>query len=103
MADRALRLAHLVSHPVPYHTPVFRELAARRDVDLTVYFYSDASVRGYHDREYGLELRWDAPLLDGYRYRFFPSAPRTSVQSPVGLWPNWDLLQQVLAQKHDAI
>ena len=102
-AGAPLRIAHLVSHPVPYHVSLYREVAARPGVDLTVFFYSDASVRGYHDDEYGRAIQWDAPLLDGYRYRFFPSGRRTRVQ---GTWtglPNWDLLWDVLRGPFDAI
>ncbi len=100
MSDSALRLAHLVSHPIPYQAPLYRELASRPEVDLTVYFYSDASLRGYHDREYGLEIQWDTPLLDGYRSRFPPSATR---KGPYGAPPNCDLLREVFAERYDAI
>ena len=103
MGGRPLRVAHLVSRPVPYHVALYRELAARSDVDLTVFFYSDASVRGYHDDEYGRSIQWDTPLLDGYRHRFFPSGERTRIQ---GTWtgaPNWDLVRDVLRGSFDAI
>ena len=56
---------------------------ARPELDLTVYFYSDASVRGYRDREFGHEMRGDTPLLDGYRSRFLPSAVAEPEIEPV--------------------
>ena len=103
MGSRPLRVAHLVSHPIPYYVPLYRLLASRPDVELTVYYYSDASVRGYHDDEYGRSVRWDGPLLEGYPHRFFRSGARTRIQ---GSWtgaPNWDLLRAVLSARHDAI
>src|SRR6266536_1583049 len=96
-------LAHLVSHPIHYQAPLYRELASRPEVDLTVYFYSDASVRGYHDLEYGREVRWDTPLLEGYRSRFLPSAARTGIQAPYGAAPNLDVLREVLSDGYDTI
>lgn len=98
-----VRVAHLVSHPIHYQAPLYREVSSRPEVDLTVYFYSDASVRGYHDREYGREVRWDTPLLDGYRSRFLPSAARTGIQAPYGSAPNWDVLREVLSDGYDAL
>ena len=98
-----VRLAHLVSHPIHYQAPLYRELASRPEVDLTVYFYSDASVRGYHDLEYGREVRWDTPLLEGYRSRFLPSAARTGIQAPYGAAPNLDVLREVLSDGYDTI
>jgi len=97
-----VRVAHLVSHPIHYQAPLYRELASRR-VDLTVYFYSDASVRGYRDREFGHEVRWDTPLLEGYRSRFLPSAARTGIQRKYGERPNWDVLAEVVSQSYDAL
>lgn len=98
-----VRVAHLVSHPIHYQAPLYRELASRPELDLTVYFYSDASVHGYHDFEYGREVRWDTPLLEGYRSRFLPSAARTSIQAPYGGAPNLDVVREVLSDGYDAI
>jgi glycosyltransferase involved in cell wall biosynthesis len=95
-----VRLAHLVSRPIHYMAPLYRELEARPEVDLTVYFGSDASVRGYVDREYGREVRWDTPLLDGYRSRFLPSAAGRNAH---GGAPNWDVVREVLVERYDAI
>jgi glycosyltransferase involved in cell wall biosynthesis len=103
VAGGRIRLAHLVSHALPYQVPLYRELSRRPEVDLTVFFYSDASVRGYRDVEFGREVRWDTALLDGYRYRHFASGARTPVQPSYGLRPNRDLLHAVLSEGHDAV
>jgi len=98
-----VRVAHLVSHPIHYQAPLYRDLASRPEIDLTVYFYSDASARGYRDREFGHEVQWDTPLLDGYRSRFLPSAARTGIQSRYGQRPNWDVLAEVVSDGYDAL
>jgi glycosyltransferase involved in cell wall biosynthesis len=69
--DRPLvRLAYLVSHPIQYQAPLLRRIAREPDIDLTVLFGSDFSVRGYKDEGFGVEVAWDTPLLEGYRHEF---------------------------------
>jgi len=66
------RLAYLVSHPIQYQAPLLRRIAQEPDIDLTVFFGSDFSVRGYQDKGFGVDVKWDVPLLDGYRHQFLP-------------------------------
>jgi glycosyltransferase involved in cell wall biosynthesis len=65
-----VRLAYLVSHPIQYQAPLLRRIAQDPDIDLTVLFGSDFSVRGYKDHGFGVEVSWDTPLLEGYRSEF---------------------------------
>jgi glycosyltransferase involved in cell wall biosynthesis len=67
-----VRLAYLVSHPIQYQAPLLRRIAQEPDIDLTVFFGSDFSVRDYRDEGFGVGVEWDIPLLDGYRYEFLP-------------------------------
>lgn len=69
---RRLRLAYLVSHPIQYQAPLLRRLAREPDIDLTVLFGSDLSVRSYRDEGFGVDIAWDTPLLEGYRSEFLP-------------------------------
>lgn len=71
-STRRIRLAYLVSHPIQYQAPLLRRLAQEPDVELTVYFGSDFSVRGYRDEGFGVAVKWDIPLLEGYRHVFLP-------------------------------
>ncbi|HUY38706.1 MAG TPA: glycosyltransferase family 4 protein [Candidatus Binataceae bacterium] len=67
------RVACIVTHPVQYQAPMFRYLAASPELDLTVFFLSDFSMRKYHDPGFGVALKWDVPLLEGYRSEFLPA------------------------------
>jgi glycosyltransferase involved in cell wall biosynthesis len=69
---RATRLAYFVSHPIQYQAPLLRSIAAQPDIDLTVYFTTDFSVRGYMDEGFGVRVAWDIPLLDGYKHEVLP-------------------------------
>ncbi len=70
---RRVRLAYVVSHPIQYQAPLLRRLALEPDIELTVLFGSDLSIRSYRDEGFGVEVAWDTPLLEGYRSRFLPA------------------------------
>jgi glycosyltransferase involved in cell wall biosynthesis len=71
-ATHGIRLAYVVSHPIQYQAPLLRRIAQEPDIHLTVFFGSDFSVRGYRDQGFGVAVKWDVPLLDGYRHVFLP-------------------------------
>jgi glycosyltransferase involved in cell wall biosynthesis len=78
-SNRKLRLAYVVSHPIQYQTPLLSRLAEEPDIDLTVFFWSDHSVRGYSDEGFGgVQVKWDIPLLEGYRHEFLPVIRRST-------------------------
>src|SRR5215831_13263645 len=68
--ERPVRLAVLASHPIQYQAPLFRALAARTEIDLRVLFCSTAGIEAYRDEGFGREVKWDIPLLGGYRSVF---------------------------------
>ena len=67
------RLAFLTSHPIQYQAPLFRALARRPGVELTVFFGTDQGARAYRDTGFGATVQWDVPLLEGYRHVFLPN------------------------------
>ena len=69
---RPLRLAYFVSHPIQYQAPLLKRIAREPDIALKVFFSSDFSVRGQVDKEFGVRVKWDTPLLDGYEHEFLP-------------------------------
>lgn len=80
-AGRRVRLAYVVSHPIQYQAELLRRIAADPDINLTVLFCSDFSVRAYRDEGFGVAVTWDVPLTEGYRHIFLPrwrdnSSPR---------------------------
>jgi len=68
--SQKIRLGILVSHPIQYFAPVYRELANVHDIDLTVLFRTRVGVDEYHDEGFGRAIRWDTPLLEGYSHKF---------------------------------
>jgi glycosyltransferase involved in cell wall biosynthesis len=64
------KLAVITSHVIQYQTPLFRQLASHEAVDLTVMFCSDHGFRNYYDTGFSTDIKWDTPLLDGFKYVF---------------------------------
>lgn len=78
---RRWRIAYVVSHPIQYQAPLLRFIAAQPDVDLTVFFQSEGALHGQFDPGFGQIVRWDVPLLEGYRYDFLPAVGRRDIVS----------------------
>lgn len=76
---RPLRIAYLVTHPIQYQAPLLRYLNAQPDIDLTVFFQSDVSLKPYHDAGFGRQIVWDVPLLEGYPSEILPAFGRRDV------------------------
>jgi hypothetical protein len=80
------RLAVVASHPIQNQAPVWRGLAATAGLDVHVYFGSDHSVRGYKDPGFGVEFKWDVPLIDGFPYTFLSTGPNAPDADGFFLW-----------------
>jgi len=73
MAEAKFRLLALGTHPVPYMAPIFRRMAKHPRLELEVaYCTLRGAERGY-DPEFGTEVEWDVPLLDGYEWKLVPN------------------------------
>lgn len=68
------KLAIVASHPIQYQAPLFKAIAESGEFDLTVYFAGrgNAAAEAY-DPEFGRDIKWDIPLLEGYRHEFLDS------------------------------
>ena len=76
---RRPRVAFVTSHPIQYQVPVFRELAQRQDLDLTV-LYAMLPNSATQGAGFGVAFEWDIPLLEGYRYQVLKNmSPSPSV------------------------
>ena len=65
-----LRLAACATHPIQYHSPVWRRLAAEPGIEFEIFYGTDISVRGYKDSEFGTMVKWDTPLTEGFRHAY---------------------------------
>lgn len=75
------RLAILATHPIQYHAPWYRGLAADGRLQIKVFFCHQASPKQQADAGFGVPFEWDVPLLDGYEHEFLKNVaahPHTS-------------------------
>lgn len=68
-SDSASSFIFLNSHPIQYFAPLYRYLT-EKGVALEVLYCSGEAAAGKFDREFGQEVQWDIPLLEGYTHRF---------------------------------
>src|SRR5437868_9489681 len=69
-----IRLAIIVSHPIQYFAPWYREMARVPDLELKVFFCCDWGVKNYVDPGFKTELAWDIPVVEGYAHEFLARA-----------------------------
>ncbi len=98
------RLAYFVSHPIQYQAPLLKLIAEQSDIELTVFFLSDISIKAHSDKGFGVTVDWGIPLLDGYRYEFLESKCNDQDFHLNNPWVALSSVKSALAsQKWDAI
>lgn len=104
------RLGVITSHFIQYLSPLWRELATRPEIDLTVYYLSDAGRRPVFDRQFGEIFSWDVPLDEGYRWQLLSvasDAPLSRIRTAINvasvrlLWR--DAADVVLRSDYDSL
>lgn len=96
-------MVHVVSHPIQYFVPLYRAIANREEVQLQVFYYSDATLRTYRDVDFSHDVNWDSDLAWGYESRIIAgsagrSIPRTATD---GVRP--DMFRAVMATDADVL
>src|SRR5258708_2892676 len=98
MTDRGrYRVLFVASHPVQYNAPVFRRMAQHPQLDILVAYCTLHGAESAIDPEFGVEVKWDLPLLDGYPWTCVPNRARHPESG--GFWglynpALWRLLQK---------
>ncbi|WP_172616764.1 glycosyltransferase family 4 protein [Methylacidiphilum kamchatkense] len=65
---------HLVSHPIHYFIPRYRELHQRKDISFTVIYYSLKTTGKLYQKDYGKDINWNVSFLEGYQWIEFPKS-----------------------------
>ncbi len=73
MPDRRYNLLLISSHAVQYASPVFRLMAQHPRLQIEVAYCSLQGAEGGVDPEFGLQVKWDVPLLDGFPWKEVPN------------------------------
>jgi len=119
-----MRIAFIVSHPIQYYVPVYRELERRirhtadgirhaddsqlitddsARISALKVFYTWRDAGPARDVKFGKEFAWDIPLMEGYDFEVVPNtSPEPGTHHRKGLI-NPDLVERVKAWKPDAV
>lgn len=66
MIQRPLRVLLVATHPVQYGAPLFRALAKDPRLEIQVAYCDMGGAEAHLDRDFGVSVKWDIPLLEGY-------------------------------------
>ncbi len=65
------KLAIITTHPIQYNAPLFKLLAERKNILITVFYtWSQTETSQKYDPGFQKNVDWDIPLLEGYDYTF---------------------------------
>lgn len=94
------KLAIISTHPIQYYAPVFALLAKQGAIALKVFYTWEKNAAAY-DRDFGKNVAWDIPLLDGYEYSFVCNGGNTGR----GFWDlkNPGLIKEIETWQADAV
>ncbi len=101
MPERRYCVLFVASHPVQYQAPLFRRMAKHASLDLQVAYCSLRGAEAGHDPEFGANIQWDVPLLDGYSWTHVPNRG-SGAESFFGLF-NPGLWKLIRGGNYDAI
>ena len=77
MLKERYRVLFIATHPVQYHVPIYRLMAKHPRLEMQAAYCSLQGANPGLDPEFGIELKWDVPLLDGYPWVQVPNkSPR---------------------------
>lgn len=93
----------VASHPTPYSVSFWRLMAENAELDLLVAYLSMQGVEKTMDESFGVELVWDVPLLDGYKWIHLPNkSPQPGLGKFFGLI-NPQLWELIAKENFDVI
>src|SRR6266404_462183 len=101
--QRPVRVLVIASHVVQYASPLFQLLSADPRMEILVaYCTLQGAERGW-DPEFGIEVQWDQPLLEGYQWKYLPNRSlRPGIGRFFGLL-NPSLWRQIRSGDFDAV
>jgi glycosyltransferase involved in cell wall biosynthesis len=94
---------YVLTHPIQYYTPVLRHMARSAGDEFEVLYCSGELASSHASAGFGVEYRWDMPLLDGYRYRFLRNCAKVPSTSSFAGLDNPELGRIVASRTYSAV
>lgn len=97
------RLAVISTHPIQYHAPWFRGMAAHPDLESHVYYCHKATPQEQALAGFSVEFDWDMPLLSGYSYSFLQNVARPAGHGRFGGFDTPEIGKTIRERQYDAV
>jgi len=68
-----LKLAFIITHPIQYYAPLYRQLSKRQDIAVRIFFTWHNGTNDAMDYGFKKNISWDIPLADGYEHELVPN------------------------------
>ena len=76
-----IKIAYLLTHPIPYQSSLIRELSKSKKFYLKVFYCSNITISDYKDNEMNKVINWNYDLLSGYDFDFLKSFFNSKIPS----------------------
>jgi glycosyltransferase involved in cell wall biosynthesis len=103
VSTKKTKLAVVSTHPIQYHSPWFRAMASRPELDLHVYYCHKATPQEQAGAGFGVEFDWDVPLLEGYPYTFLKNVAPSPGHGSFGGFDTPEIEKIIRRREYDAI
>src|SRR5271169_2493544 len=67
------RVLLVCTHPVQYFAPIVRRMAEHSNLEIQVAYCSLQGAQTGMDPDFGIDVAWDVPLLEGYPWVQVPN------------------------------
>lgn len=91
------RLIFLYAHPIQYFAPMLAYLECSKEFEsITAWYCSTKGVEEELDHQFGVNIKWDIPLLNGYHSVFLKNYSKRRV----GFFSlvNWGVIKQMIKE-----
>ena len=95
-----IKLFVLENQPVVYRIPLHRKLCKNKNLDTTVFFCSDNSLKIENHEDFG-KVRWGLDL-EGIKYKFLKNYFPIKRNPPKNFW-NFSIVKELIKNRPDAI
>lgn len=98
------KLAIFLSHPIQYFSPLFKYINENsNDIDLTIYYFSDISLKQYSDKDFKKDIKWDIDLLDGYKYKILKNIHNEKTPNNFFSLINFGIFSEIKNNNYDLV
>ncbi|QSR86413.1 glycosyltransferase family 4 protein [Candidatus Methylacidiphilum infernorum] len=100
---KPIKVLHLVSHPIHYFIPLYKELSKKKEIELTVIYQSYQSSGWLYKKDYLVDINWNITFFEGYRWKRLPLSERLGIPRFFGEGIRFDIVREVACEDWDIL